>query len=179
VQKYYFGTDADLRNDVWSSADGVHWECVTEQAPWPARAYLGAVVFQDKLWVLGGGNYLPNYQVRNDVWSSPDGVNWTQETEAAPWSPRIWFSAAVYRDHLWVLGGWSNNPSKNWNDVWYSADGKKWQQLETPTIWTPRHEHSAYVFQDKLWVLGGHAAPLTNDVWQLSLPENWMKSGRP
>lgn len=176
VQKYYFGTDDDLLSDVWCSEDGVHWECKTERAPWTPRAYHVAVAFRDRLWVLGGGNYLPNYQAHNDVWSSADGVNWTQETEAAGWPPRIWFSACTYRDHLWVLGGWSNNPAQNWNDVWYSADGKQWHALKTPTIWKPRHEHSAYVFQDKLWVVGGHAAPLTNDVWQLDLPENWPAS---
>src|SRR5690606_25075687 len=80
IEKYYFGTDDDLRNDVWSSPDGVHWTCVTENAPWSPRAYLGAVVHAGKIWVMGGGNYLPNYQAHNDVWSSPDGVNWTRET---------------------------------------------------------------------------------------------------
>lgn len=174
VQKYYFGTDDDLKADVWSSADGVNWEQATEKAPWSPRAYLGAVAHGGKLWVMGGGNYLPGYQARNDVWSSPDGVNWTLETESAPWSPRIWFSTEVYRDRIWVLGGWSNNPSRNWDDVWHSRDGKTWTRLETETTWKPRHEHSSYVFRDKLWVVGGHAAPLTNDVWQLHLKEEDM-----
>ena len=86
---------------------------------------------------------------------------------------RAHLSAEVYRGNIWVLGGWSNGPSKNWNDVWYSPDGKNWKELKTKTIWGIRHEHSAYVFQDKLWVVGGHAAPLTNDVWQLDLPKDW------
>uniref|UniRef100_A0A7C2NXS2 Galactose oxidase n=1 Tax=Schlesneria paludicola TaxID=360056 RepID=A0A7C2NXS2_9PLAN len=167
TQKYYFGDDDDLKNDVWSSADGVHWELATDKAPWSPRAYLGAVVHAGRLWVLGGGNYLPNYQVKNDVWSSTDGVHWDLVAEAAPWSPRIWFFAAAYRERLWVLGGWSNHPSKNWNDVWTSADGKTWSEFKTETIWTPRHEHSVYVHQDKLWVVTGHAAPLSGEVWRL------------
>jgi hypothetical protein len=171
TRKYYFGDDSDLKNDVWSSADGVTWERATEAAPWSARAYLAAVVHDGKMWVMGGGNYLPNYQVKNDVWSSPDGVHWTEETASAPWPPRIWFSAEVYRGRMWVLGGWSNNPSRNWNDVWHSRDGREWTELKTLDVWAPRHEHSTYVFQDKLWVVGGHAAPLTNDVWRLELPE--------
>ena len=48
---------------------------------------------------------------------------------------------AVYRDRMWVLGGWSNNPSKNWPDVWYSKDGKDWRQLTSDVIWKERHEH--------------------------------------
>jgi hypothetical protein len=167
TQKYYFGDDSDLKNDVWSSSDGVQWELATDKAPWSPRAYLGAVVHNGKLWVLGGGNYLPNYQVKHDVWSSADGVHWELATDAAPWSPRIWFSAATFRDRLWVLGGWSNNPSKNWNDVWTSADGKTWTEFKAETIWTPRHEHSVYVHQDKLWVVTGHAAPLSGEIWRL------------
>lgn len=177
--KYYFGTDQDLRNDVWSSADGVKWEQATEHAPWAARAYHGAVALNDRMYVFGGGNYVPGYVAYNDVWSSPDGINWTEETKQAPWSPRMWFSADVYRDRMWVLGGWSNKPSKNWNDVWYSANGKAWTELKTETIWAPRHEQSAYVFQDKLWITAGNTPPLVNDVWQLHLPPDWMKPGQP
>lgn len=175
IQKYYYGNDSDLRNDVWTSADGIHWDRATEKAPWSPRAYQGAVVFRDKIWVLGGGNYLPNSEAHNDVWSSPDGINWTREVEHAPWPPRIWFSAVAYRDKLWVLGGSSKKPHHNWGDVWYSDDGKTWTELKTPTVWQPRHEHSTYVFQDHLWVVTGHAAPLRNDVWRLDLPPNWGK----
>jgi hypothetical protein len=96
-------------------------------------------------------------------------------TPAAPWPPRIWFSADVYRQRIWVLGGWSNEPSKNWNDVWHTADGKTWEQLRTKTIWLARHEQSAYVFQDKLWIVGGNAWPLVGDVWYLPLPPDWPK----
>ena len=173
TQQYYFGTDDDLKNDVWSSKDGIHWEQMTEHAPWSPRAYISPVALNGKLYVFGGGNYLPNYQVKNDVWSSTDGVNWTRETEQAPWSPRIWFTSAVYRDRMWIVGGWSNNPSQNWPDVWHSADGKMWTALKAANGWKARHEHSTYVFQDKLWVVAGHAQPLNSEVWSLDLPPDW------
>ncbi len=82
------------------------------------------------MYVFGGGNYVPKYHGVNDVWCSEDGEHWTQLTEHAGWSPRLWFSSVVYRDHIWMLGGWSNNPSKNWGDVWYSKDGKDWKPLK-------------------------------------------------
>jgi hypothetical protein len=72
---------------------------------------------------------------------------------------------------MWVLGGWSNNPVKNWGDVWYSKDGKKWNQRKTPTCWKERHKHSAFVLQDRLWIAGGYAQPLSSEVWSLELPE--------
>ena len=124
TENYYFGDEKSLKNDVWSSADGKEWKQETAHAPWSPRAYHAAVVHDGKLWVIGGGNYVPEYHASNDVWCSSDGVNWEQVTEHAPWSPRLWFSAVVYRDRMWVLGGWSNKPSKNWGDVWYSRDGK-------------------------------------------------------
>jgi hypothetical protein len=172
-ENYYFGDNRSLKNDVWSSADGRDWKLETAAAAWSGRAYHQAVVLGDKIYVLGGGNYVPDYQAKNDVWSSSDGVNWTCEAESAPWAPRIWFSAAVYRQRIWVLGGWSKEKD-NFGDVWHSADGKTWQRLETEHGWKARHEHSAFVFRDKLWVAGGHARPLSNEVWSLSLPENWQ-----
>jgi hypothetical protein len=79
----------------------------------------------------------------------------------------------THRDHLWVLGGWSNNPAKNWGDVWFSKDGKTWKELQTATRPKERHEHSALVFQDAIWMLGGHAQPLCSEVWALRLPQGW------
>ena len=175
VEDYYFGDDKSLKNDVWSSADGKEWKLETADAGWSPRAYQAAVVHDGKMWVMGGGNYVPNYQAKNDVWSSEDGVHWQQVSEAAPWSPRIWFSSVVYRDRMWVLGGWSNGPSKNWGDVWYSQNGKDWTQLKSEVCWKERHEHSAYVFQDKIWVAAGHAQPLSNEVWSLEIPQDWFK----
>lgn len=173
TENYYFGDDQSLKNDVWSSENGRDWKRVTAKAGWSPRAYHQAAVLGNKLYVFGGGNYVPKYHAVNDVWSSEDGEHWTQVTDAAAWSPRLWFSTAVYRDKMWVLGGWSNSPSKNWGDAWYSADGKTWHELKAETKWKERHEHSAFVFQDKLWIAGGHAQPLSSEVWSLALPGGW------
>src|SRR5205823_1368848 len=113
TENYYFSNEKSIKNDVWSSGDGKAWKQETASAPWSPRAYHAAVVHDGKIWVLGGGNYVPKYQALNDVWCSSDGVKWEQVTREAPWAPRIWFSSVVYRDRIWVLGGWSNNPSKN------------------------------------------------------------------
>lgn len=176
TENYYFGDKKSLKNDVWYSEDGKEWKQATASAEWSPRAYHSAVVHDGKIWVMGGGNYVPEYEALHDVWSSEDGVHWTQVSDKAPWSPRIWFSSVVYRDHLWVLGGWSNNPSKNWQDVWYSRNGKDWKELKSETIWKERHEHSAYVFQDKIWIAGGHAQPLSSEVWSLEIPADWFKT---
>jgi len=178
TENYYFGTDADLRNDVWSSADGRTWRLETADASWSPRAYHQAVVLGDRIYVLGGGNYVPAYHARNDVWSSADGVSWRRETETAAWVPRLWFSAVAYRNRLWVLGGWSKDPSIDHADVWTSEDGREWERLTAGVIWKGRHEHSAFVFEDRLWVAGGHARPLSGEVWSLHVPEDLFARSR-
>ncbi len=175
TENYYFGDEKSLKNDVWSSADGKQWRQDTASAPWSPRAYHAAVVHHGKIWVMGGGNYVPKYQAFNDVWCSDDGVHWEQATGQAPWHPRIWFSSVVYRDRIWVMGGWSNNPAQNWNDVWYTRDGKQWTQLNSKVVWKARHEHSAYVLHDKIWVAAGHAQPLSREVWSLAVPPAWFE----
>lgn len=173
TENYYFGDKKSLKNDVWFSPDGINWELATANAAWPPRAYHQAAVLNGKIYLFGGGNYVPEYQAMNDVWSSEDGVHWTKVCDAAPWHERIWFSSVVYRNRIWVIGGWSNNPYKNWSDVWYSSDGKMWHQFNSAPAWKERHEHASFVFKDKIWVAGGMVPPLTNDVWSLELPEDW------
>ena len=172
TENFYDDNDQTLKNDVWSTADGREWRLETEHAAWSKRTHAQAIVFDNKLWIMGGGRWHPETVPQSDVWCSEDGVNWSQVTPAAPWDPRMWFSTVVYRDHLWVLGGWSKT-NGNFGDVWYSRDGKAWTELKSGLIWKTRHEHSAVVFQDRVWVYGGHAEPLNSEVWTLELPADW------
>jgi hypothetical protein len=169
AQRYYDGGAGNLLADVWSSRDGKKWERALAHAPWAPRAYHALVAWRGKLWLLGGGNYRPSYVGYNDVWCSEDGRTWRQVTASAPWEPRIWFSAVVYADRLWLLGGWSGDPSRNHGDVWSTGDGETWIRHDVDTLWAPRHEHSALVFKNQIWVAGGNTWPLVNDVWRMSL----------
>jgi hypothetical protein len=66
-----------LTDDVWYSYDGAHWEKATSNAEWPGRSEHASVVFDNKIWVLGGLGYYPC----NDVWYSaaPAGAaHWQQ-----------------------------------------------------------------------------------------------------
>ena len=93
---------------------GAQWTQVTPSGSmWSGREMHTTVVFDNKLWVLGGqdGN------LRNDVWSSADGVHWTQVTPSGSiWSPRENPTSAVFHNKLWVLGG--HDGSSPLNDVW-------------------------------------------------------------
>lgn len=173
TENFYDDNDETLKNDVWSSSDGKEWKLEIENALWSKRTHAQAIVFDDKIWILGGGRWHPETVPRNDVWCSEDGVSWTEVTASAPWEPRLWFSTVVYRDRMWVLGGWSKAHG-NFGDVWYTEDGERWTELQSEVVWKKRHEHSALVFQDKIWVMGGHAEPLNSEVWSLHIPEDWF-----
>lgn len=83
-------------NDVWSSADGVHWNQESTAAPWSERDAPACLAFENKLWLIGGVG-------RRDVWCTSDGRHWTQVTPKAEGSARHSGGAAVLDGRLWVF----------------------------------------------------------------------------
>lgn len=165
--------------DVWHSTDGCNWTCAIEQAPYGKRSAAAVVVFAGKLWVMGGTTRRPNTPPEegypecttlNDVWCSADGADWTCVLEHAPWSTRQWFIAKVYRDCMWIIGGYDNVHAKNLGDVWYTRDGVHWSEFVADPVFEPRHEPTCYVYDDSLWVVAGNTWPVRNDAWRLTLP---------
>ncbi len=127
----------------------------------------GSAVMNGRMWVLGGGTYdtptTPKRNFTNDVWSSEDGIHWTEHTASAPWHPRQYHDVAVWDNKLWVMEGYHADGG-NRNDVWYSADGKEWTELPG-TPWKPRHAASLVVHHDALWMIAGNN--MQPDVWKL------------
>lgn len=174
VERYYDGKKDSLKNDVWYTEDGTTWKLASSSAPWSPRAYHNVVAYKGRIYLFGGGNYVPNFEQYNDVWSSADGVNWRRETSRAEWLPRIWAAAVVYNDRIWLLGGHGrrNNADPvtafNLNDVWTSTDGTRWTQMLSSKIWGPRHEASAWVANDQIYIGGGYNGSFLNsEVWVL------------
>jgi hypothetical protein len=146
--------------DIWASDDGKTWEEIKPKEPyWPQRFLIGGGdVFQDRIWVIGGGTYdTPQVKTRkyyNDVWSSPDGVHWTLELDKAPWVARQMHDLAVFDGRMWVLEGYAPG-SGNRNDVWHSEDGKLWHELPN-TPWRARHAASVFVHDNASWMVAGN-----------------------
>ena len=157
-------------NDVWYSTDGVRWTTAAAEAPWPPRSGPASVVFNERIWVIGGhgsDGYL------NDVWSSSDGVSWTEATSAAPWLERHDHAAVVLNGEMWVIGGQLGIIADPFNlifrDVWRSADGATWTRATAAASWGPRQEHTSVVFGGMMWLFGGRTVPARhNDVWSSS-----------
>jgi hypothetical protein len=156
--------------DVWTTTDGVEWKKIEPQEPcWTARGMIGGAAVKDgRIWILGGGTYdtptTPTRQFKNDVWSSADGVQWTQHTDKAAWHPRQYHDVAVWDGQLWVMEGYHKDGG-NRNDVWYSPDGVNWKEIPK-TPWKPRHAASLFVYQDALWMVAGNN--MESDVWRLN-----------
>jgi hypothetical protein len=163
-------------NDVWTTNNGVNWSMVTQYAPWVKRHGHTAVVFNNKIWVMGGqteDNESGDYMPLNDIWSSTDGLNWTKELEHAPWAARSMHTATVFNNKIWVMGG-------GFNDVWSSVDGIHWIEETEGAPWELRWGHVSFVFNNKLWVVGGfnyypEVSTVYADAWSSSDGENWTQ----
>ncbi|MGI5818605.1 MAG: hypothetical protein ACOX9R_10975 [Armatimonadota bacterium] len=165
--------------DVYATTDGVTWERVCAEAPYGARAGSAVASYAGRLWLMGGRVGTPNdppeegyeqWTTFNDVWCSEDGATWERVLEHAPWAERTWFVAEVYRDRLWIIGGYDNVNHANFGDVWYTDDGVTWHQMPAPEEFKSRHEATPWVYDDSLWIAGGNTWPVLNDVWRLTVP---------
>lgn len=164
----------DVTNKVWSSADGITWEVsspATATDRWSKRERIGAVVFNNKLWVIGGNSY-PAFgntnspgTAYNDVWNSSDGTTWTQVNANPSFVARTNPAVFVYKDKIWIAGG-KDNGGNYLNDVWNSSDGNNWTQVTTNSSFTGRLGHQVIVNNDELILVGGENADgVSNDVW--------------
>ncbi len=156
-------------SDAWSSPDGKTWTKQADNLPWGPRGMIGgATVLHDKIWILGGGTYdTPSIAERkfyNDVWSSPDGINWTCVAQSTPWGPRQYHDVATFDNKLWVMEGY-HRQGGNKKDVWYSDNGTHWHEVPN-TPWAPRHAASVFVHDNALWMVTGNN--MTSDVWKLT-----------
>jgi len=172
------GSDASsLLNDVWSSTDGIAWTQKTPSANWSKRVRQGLVVFNNKLWIMGGFSTAGAGKHFNDVWSSTDGTNWTQETASANWSVRESHELIVFNNKLWLMGGaGSGGYTDTKNDIWSTTDGQNWVEEVASANWRPRSGHSLAVYDNKIWLIGGYIGQdnlTVGDIWQSENGIDW------
>lgn len=165
----------------------LQWAAATSTVPWTARDAHALVAFDDKLWLLGGlngndfrrGKAVEYWKAPHfaEVWSSAGGANWQLITDEAPWGERRSAEAEVFKDKLWLIGGWVKNRGYR-GDVWVSGDGLRWSEATSSLErWTGREGHGLAVFKDKMWLAGGvnfDERKTFNDVWRSDDGINWM-----
>lgn len=107
------------QSDVWSSFDGVNWTRVKDSAGFNPRENHTAVVFNNKIWIMGGEDTRKVAKSLGDVWSSADGSTWTL-ANATAFSPRVYHKSVVFNGKIWVVGGFEHS------DILSSEDGITW-----------------------------------------------------
>ena len=157
--------------------NGDSWDYVATQIRWPVRTRHTSLVYDDKMWVLGG--YGPSPEYKTDVWWSTDGITWTQATAAAPWPARKDHTSVVYDGKMWVIGGGGFSPAYK-NDVWWSTDGVNWTQATASAPWSARYKHTSVVYDNKIWVMGGWGdsagTTIKSDIWWSTNGVDWTQA---
>jgi hypothetical protein len=169
------GSPSTKLNDVWWSTNGIAWTQATAAAGWATRQTPVVLVYDNKMWVLGGMGNTPSYPAYyNDVWWSTNGIAWTQATATAGWAARWFHSGLTYDNRMWIMGG--GTPTRK-NDVWYSSNGADWTQATAAANWSAKQGMGQVVWNGRMWLTAGYAGSSsgTNEVWHSSDGVAWTQ----
>ncbi|MBI1317690.1 MAG: hypothetical protein GC168_01930 [Candidatus Hydrogenedens sp.] len=122
---------------------------------------------------------------------STDGIHWNTSTTEGWWHFQYAFSAASFREKLWLIGGrymgratWPDG-SKRENapdqSVLCSTDGNQWDEVSLAHLppWAGRMYAKAIAFHDKLWIIGGQGKQgELGDAWYTEDGEQWILATR-
>jgi hypothetical protein len=173
-------------DDVWSSADAVHWTKAIDHAGWSPRDVDLAIVFKEQMWIVGGGvidgQPDPHPGSMRETWSSRDGVHWTKHRDR---TGPVWGGTPVVFDgRLWMIG--ANRNSTFAPALLASDDGETWQESVAP--WEPRGAPAVCVANGKLYITGGKYSVTENgtqkfiyrnDVWALERQNSRLQEAWP
>jgi hypothetical protein len=155
-------------NGIYSSADGVTFTN-HGNGPFSIRGYHQVKVLNGKLWLFGGVKVeLGVVTTHLDIWSSADGINWSQEYAVGSYFEKRYGHQMInYDDKLWCIGGYdaTYQPRK---DIWYTTDGVNWNLfLDNTGGFGKKSKHSVSIFDNKMLVIGGDSdTGNKNDVWK-------------
>ncbi len=166
----FCGATADTyqTNDVWCSEDGSNWTIARTNIGFGGRFAFASVVFRNAIWLMGGYSSPTNgsggTQATNEVWFTTNGTEWQRANQAAPFGNRTGCRAEVFRDQIWLVGGYIG--TNYTNDVWTSKDGTNWTLVTASAPFQGRYGHSLTVYQSSLWLIAGMKESVyTSEVW--------------
>lgn len=121
---------------------------------------------------------LAGFDYKKEQSNKPQEKGWIQKTDKAPFSGRVAHSTVVFKNKIFVIGGWDGKNVKN--DIWSSSDGKTWTLVREHSPFRPRGLHTTIAFKNKLWIIGGICVDKNNDfndlndIWVSDDGKNWQ-----
>lgn len=189
---YIFGGDNGKRmlNDflVFHIRDGSWARVVSTGSPPPPRYHHSAVVVSDSMFVFGGYtgdiNSNQNLQNKNDLYEfkfrSSQWVDWRDATEGPLPPARSAHGAAVYKDQLYVFGGYDGHARLN--DMWridLASPTAQWCEVnQVGGVHPPTCcNFPLAVVGDSMFLFSGQSgAKMTNNMYEFKLKENkWIR----
>ncbi len=169
-----------INTRIVRTKDFAKWEVVAERSNLPKRVFYGLAVFNDKLWIVGGYD---GKRYLNDVWSSEDGIHWSEVTASAPWSARTGPVFTVFKGEMWLLGGGSidGDPQPNKSaerEVWASPDGRTWRRVNADL--NRKWRGTPVVLDGKLLLVGANrGGTFESAIWATENGSNWKELSAP
>jgi|GEM_PF-2113650 len=190
ISSQNFGIETPYSSDVWSSADGLNWQQVNAEAPFPKRGGHKVVNLGDeRMCFLGGygrrafatgrnGNLViavlfELIGVMRDGWCTTDGETWYELVPSTDdyFDARQEFAAVYFNDRLWVIGGSFN--STYFADVWQTNPSSEWvAEPERGTYGAELAEFSRVTPFAPFGFRTGHAVAVHNGELYLSAGRN-------
>ncbi len=169
------GWDGGPQNDVWNSTDGANWNQILPSGPssatqFGARWGFPSVVYNNSIWIFGGAKNgpTPSAPLFDDVWSSPDGMNWTLVSSTG--DPLYYHQMVVYNNQM-VFSGGDCLPCEISPQYWVYGTSDWTHYTQITNLPTARFGHLSLSYNNEIWVIGGcnnyNGLVYYNDVWHL------------
>jgi hypothetical protein len=148
--------DFDYANEIWSSADGKHWNNEQSEARFD-RSWVNSATLTEHNGELWFYTRRPNNGCEARIWKTPDGTNWTEVIDDGTLDdcPSV-LNLVSFQNSLYAIGQFTN-PEK----LWSSTDGVTWTvEADVPGVesWksvsATTQDTDADGEADRLWLLG-------------------------
>jgi len=131
-----------------------------------------SVVYKDTMYTFGGnGGLVDNYSnlvLTYPLPFKPENLIKTHEALPGAPQPRSAHTAVVYKNQMYIFGGWNGHESLN--DLYsLNLDTLQWRKIVSENGPSKRRMHSAVVYKDNMYLFGGydesHSAHSYNDLF--------------
>jgi N-acetylneuraminic acid mutarotase len=150
-----------VRSDLWEYNISTHeWKKVCNFEPLTETS---PILYNDKMYIFGGfiNSWRTSTIVEYDFTTKKYIKSSTEDNHTpagAPPKGRSAYSSVVYKNCMYIYGGWDGHESMN--DIHcFNLDTKQWiQQPEQPadTVAPCVRSHSAWVWNDCMFIWGGY-----------------------